>query len=90
MTEKYRHPYTQEELDKIAIKLYGTLKPKYPFIEQITLGPEPDERFKDNWNVVTIDMNLNKRKKPIMDKHPELFDQYGWVKDNINKLWIIL
>ncbi len=35
MTEKYRHPYTQEELDKIAIKLYGTLKPKYPFIEQI-------------------------------------------------------
>ena len=84
MSEKIlnRHPYTQEELDKIAIKLYGALKPKYPFIEQITLSPEPEERFKDNWNVVTLDMDINKRKKPIMDKHPELFDEYGWVKDN--------
>jgi hypothetical protein len=80
--EKKIHPYTEEELNKMGEKLKRALKPLYPWIIDIHFGYEPDEKYKNNWHLITVKDDYGIRKEMIRKSHPEYFDEYGWVKDD--------
>ena len=62
------YPYTEEELQEFGDKVFKALKKKYPQIDDIKFSHEKEERWKDNWHILELDINWREHRKMVLQR----------------------